>query len=185
MPRIIDHDARRREILGDCLSLFAERGYNGLSMRQLARQLGVSTGTLYHYFPSKDALFATLFRQLAADAIATTTAAAPVDAPRSARLAVLSSYVEQNADTLIQALRIAQDIHRHQPAATGRAFLEETLSAFTAAIQEQLALESPARARVFLSFILGALVHRELDPERVDLAQHLAVVIEVNDRLHP
>jgi AcrR family transcriptional regulator len=176
MPRIVDHDARRRELLGDCLHLFAARGYNGLSMRELARQLGVSTGTLYHYFPSKDAIFASMFQQLAADAIESTTAAAPPGAPRAERIAVLARYVESKADMLVQALRIAQEVHRHRADADGQAVLRDTLGAFAAAIDEQLELQSPALARVVLSHLLGTLVHRELDPDHVDLQGHLGII---------
>lgn len=35
----------------------ASRGYAALSMRDLARALRISTGTLYHYFPSKVGIF--------------------------------------------------------------------------------------------------------------------------------
>ncbi|MGB6015410.1 MAG: helix-turn-helix domain-containing protein, partial [Nodosilinea sp.] len=48
MPKIVDHDQYRREILDQCFDLFAEKGYAALTMRQIAQELGVSTGTLYH-----------------------------------------------------------------------------------------------------------------------------------------
>ena len=57
MPRIVDHDAYREELLQQAFALFALQGYGEVSMRQIADALGVSTGTLYHYFPSKEALF--------------------------------------------------------------------------------------------------------------------------------
>ena len=61
MPKIVDHDARRIEILEGCFSLFAEHGFASLSMRQLASSLKMTTGTLYHYFPSKKQIFEALF----------------------------------------------------------------------------------------------------------------------------
>ncbi len=174
MPRIVDHDVRRRELLGQALGLFAAKGYNGLSMRQLARELGVSTGTLYHYFPGKDALFATMFRQLAADAIQATSEAAPEGADRTERLSILASYVQSQADVLSQALRIAQDVHRLHGDAAGPSVVDETLGLLAAAIQDQLALPDPALGRVVLSFLLGTLVHRQLAPDHVDLEFHLS-----------
>ena len=57
MPRIVDHDAYREELLQQAFALFARQSYGAVSMRQIAEALGVSTGTLYHYFPSKRALF--------------------------------------------------------------------------------------------------------------------------------
>lgn len=57
MPKVVDHGAYRRQLLAGCVKLFASKGYGSLTMRQIAASLGISTGTLYHYFPSKEALF--------------------------------------------------------------------------------------------------------------------------------
>ena len=53
MPKIVDHDKRRLEILNSAFSLFAASGYHGVSVRQIAKSIGMTTGMLYHYFPSK------------------------------------------------------------------------------------------------------------------------------------
>ena len=58
MPkRIPDLDSR---ILSLSRQTLLEQGYNALSMRTLAAQCGVAVGTLYNYYPSKDALVARL-----------------------------------------------------------------------------------------------------------------------------
>ena len=57
MPKIVDHESYRNELLDRCFPLFTNRGYAAISMRQIAEGLGVSTGTLYHYFDSKQAIF--------------------------------------------------------------------------------------------------------------------------------
>ena len=62
MPKIVDHDLRRAAILVDAFPVFRDQGYAAVSMRGLAATCGVSTGTLYHYFPCKDALFSSLVR---------------------------------------------------------------------------------------------------------------------------
>jgi TetR/AcrR family transcriptional repressor of mexJK operon len=48
---------RRQAILDGAGRIFARDGYEGASMAQIAREVGVSKGTLYNYFPSKAALF--------------------------------------------------------------------------------------------------------------------------------
>ncbi|MCO6186798.1 TetR/AcrR family transcriptional regulator [Rhizobium sp. L1K21] len=58
MPRIIDHDAYRMELAAAAATLFSKNGYSALGMREIARELGLSKSALYHYFPSKKALFA-------------------------------------------------------------------------------------------------------------------------------
>lgn len=44
------------QIFETACRLFAQRGFDGVSMRDLARECGVSKATLYHYFPDKDSL---------------------------------------------------------------------------------------------------------------------------------
>lgn len=48
---------RRQAILDGAGRVFARDGYEGASMAQIAREVGVSKGTLYNYFPGKAALF--------------------------------------------------------------------------------------------------------------------------------
>jgi AcrR family transcriptional regulator len=45
--------ATRRRILQIALSLMAQRGVDGTSMRDLASAAGLNVASLYHYFPSK------------------------------------------------------------------------------------------------------------------------------------
>ena len=77
MPKIVDHDRYRKELLSGCFTLFAERGYGSITMRQIAKALGVSTGTLYHYFPSKESIFMQLVQDSFERNISTFLAQAP------------------------------------------------------------------------------------------------------------
>ncbi len=64
MPKLVDHIQYRRDLLRQCFGLFADKGYATITMRQIALGLGVSTGTLYHYFPSKEELFAQMVQSM-------------------------------------------------------------------------------------------------------------------------
>jgi AcrR family transcriptional regulator len=44
------------------IACFVERGFHGTAVPQIAKEAGVSAGTLYHYFPSKEALVNELYR---------------------------------------------------------------------------------------------------------------------------
>lgn len=46
----------RRRILRTAARLFRRRGYEGATTRQVARSAGVGAGTLFNYYPSKEAL---------------------------------------------------------------------------------------------------------------------------------
>lgn len=64
MPKIVDHDAYRAELAQRAIPVFRKLGYHGLGMRRIAQELGVSKSALYHYFPSKQALFNACSQQL-------------------------------------------------------------------------------------------------------------------------
>jgi AcrR family transcriptional regulator len=49
--------AKRRQITQGARAVFLAQGFDGASMGEIARQAGVSKGTLYVYFDSKEALF--------------------------------------------------------------------------------------------------------------------------------
>ncbi|UED88061.1 TetR/AcrR family transcriptional regulator [Streptomyces profundus] len=54
MPQRVDH-GERRELLADALMrLAATHGLEGVSLRQVAAEAGVSTGMVQHYFRTKD-----------------------------------------------------------------------------------------------------------------------------------
>jgi AcrR family transcriptional regulator len=47
---------RMQEIIGVAAELFGERGYDAVSLDDVAERLDVTKGSLYHYFPGKEAL---------------------------------------------------------------------------------------------------------------------------------
>jgi len=48
---------RRASILAVAKILFADKGYHGVSVDEIAHRLGVSPAVLYRHFPSKEALY--------------------------------------------------------------------------------------------------------------------------------
>src|SRR5450432_993039 len=54
---------KREAIMTAALELFVERGFFGTAVPEIADKAGVGAGTIYRYFPSKDALVNELYRQ--------------------------------------------------------------------------------------------------------------------------
>lgn len=80
---------RPRQILAAALQVFAEQGLAGTRIDDIAARAGLSKGTVYHYFPGKDALFRALVRQMVTD---NTEGVVPFDAPGSPR-ELLRAYI--------------------------------------------------------------------------------------------
>ncbi len=97
-------DEALAKIISAALGVFAEYGYHGATMRQIARATGLSYGLVYHYFPSKE----NIFRHLVDFALDSTIAAmhAVLDAPGPAweKIKQYSAMLVKNALTGESAL---------------------------------------------------------------------------------
>ena len=56
-------DARPSEILAAALALFGEKGFAATRLEDVAARAGISKGTVYLYFPTKEDLFRAVLRQ--------------------------------------------------------------------------------------------------------------------------
>lgn len=54
---------RREDILGAAVGMYAEAGYHGSSLREIARRVGITHAGLLYYFPSKEALLAAVLER--------------------------------------------------------------------------------------------------------------------------
>lgn len=56
MPKRVDVAERRAELAGAVLRVAADRGLEGISVRHVATEAGVTAGMVQHWFPTKDDL---------------------------------------------------------------------------------------------------------------------------------
>src|SRR5271157_4195624 len=54
MPRVVDRQARRAELVSAATTLFAQRGVANTAVSDIVKAAGVAQGTFYLYFDSKD-----------------------------------------------------------------------------------------------------------------------------------
>jgi TetR/AcrR family transcriptional regulator len=62
-PRTRRKEARPAELVGAALTLFVEKGFAATSVEEIAQSAGVSKGTLFLYFQSKEDLFKAVVRE--------------------------------------------------------------------------------------------------------------------------
>ncbi len=60
-PRSQDSTETRERILRAAMQLFAQRGYDGTTNRQIAAACGLTGAAIYHYFASKAELYAAVY----------------------------------------------------------------------------------------------------------------------------
>lgn len=61
MPKIVDHDERRLELVDATWRIIARLGIEGATMREIATEAGFANGALKPYFPTKDTLLTFAF----------------------------------------------------------------------------------------------------------------------------
>lgn len=66
MPRIVDHEERRRELAAHAWALIREDGLQGVTIRALAERSGWSSGAVRHYLPTREAIMTFAAQQIVA-----------------------------------------------------------------------------------------------------------------------
>jgi len=79
--RVKVEGSKRDAILRAALELFAARGFYGTAVPSIAETAGVATGTIYRYFPSKEALVNLLYRHWKLELVDAVMNGFPVDTP--------------------------------------------------------------------------------------------------------
>jgi AcrR family transcriptional regulator len=138
-PKNADGQRTRQAILDAALELFADKGYFGTSLRDVATAVGVRESALYNYFKSKEALFDALIlahEQTRAERLASLASEGPIaDAPALMERIALGS-IEHFLDPREQMLFRLLMSDGIRLARTGRFNLHERLGSGPERMQE-------------------------------------------------
>ena len=97
-------DQRRREILEAATELFAQRGYDVTTVQAIATRAGAATGTVYLYFPSKEAILDAMredFEGGLLDRVADIAAAVLAEEEASGEIVSYQEVVERLIDGMV------------------------------------------------------------------------------------
>jgi AcrR family transcriptional regulator len=167
MPKIVDREKQRAEILAGAFPLFATKGFGVVGMRQCAKELGVSTGTLYHYFSSKESLFEQMFLRKSQGLIQELVAAIPTGKNRKTRITALIGFVEEHSLDLQRMLAMAFDFRRNGPEASE--LLNQSFVFFRMSLEQTLGISKGKGADQLLVLVFGILSRKLLLKEPLDL----------------
>ena len=197
MPKIAEtaRAARREQIIAAGLACFARSGYHATTMADVAAQAGVSKGTPYLYFDSKQALFLALHEQWdcgASQRIDAVVGALPEAARQSPRAvlravaAAIAAHVEAETETC-RVLMEARALAVHEPviAAAVRAAdqqmhqqLEELFEAGVAAGEWPEGTDPGLAARLFAAGLYGLMAQWHLAPDSFSWPQAAAALAD-------
>ncbi len=187
MPKQVDHVSYRKYLLDQCVDLFARYGYGALTMRQIAEALRVSTGTLYYYFPTKDALFHSLVEEVTRQTIFEATSQIQQQITLEERLLALFSFIEQHEEDLRRQFLILLNYYQHRDlyGAAAGTMLQEGAGRYQQAIMEVVGLPDAHICLLLQSQINGLLTLRMLRNSRSSfLKQARPFIAMLVDYLH-
>ena len=148
-----------RDVLAErCVDGFAEAGYGRSSMRSLAAAAETSTGTLYHYFPNKAALFEHVVARVVHQDIseASKLLVAAYEDPAE-RVQPLLQFVALAIPRLASHFRVLNEyaMHPENPGESWTALMQESRGRYLDALQTALEIEDEARLDMVLLTICG------------------------------
>ncbi len=168
--RGIPREQRLESVIAAARERFEKHGYKGTSIGDIARDVGVNTGSIHWYFPSKDDLFAAVLRRIAEESKTSVDAALESgQTPMQALVGFLTSaeryrglHVDAH-DRADESVAVADAHHQmHQ-------WLDDLL---LAVVQPQLAAEQDIgiiadTAHIMFEGLLGSTISRDRPFEEI------------------
>lgn len=171
--------AKRDEILDIALTLFAEKGYDRTSVREIARQAGISQAGLLHHFCTKEDLFLEVLRQRD-DRVSD-----PLERTRGHSVDRLIRAVDRNAEEPgLVRLFVAMSAESAQASSDARGFFASRYARLLADIAEDVrrhqatgeisdALDADGVASLLIAAADGLQIQWLLSPTDVDMPQRI------------
>jgi AcrR family transcriptional regulator len=167
-----EKEQRRRGILGAAKQVFAERGYHATTMADVARAAGLSYGSVYWYFESKEVLFHALMaseeralRVHLAQALAEAPTDPP-DAPFRAAVRATFEFFEADRDAVKLLLRDATalgDPFEQHLFGINEGFVDDIAAVVAKAQDRGVVIDAPPRVVAFsIAALVGQLAYRRL-----------------------
>lgn len=182
MPKIVDHDRRRIELVEATWRIIARLGMERATMREIAEEAGFANGALKPYFPTKNELVQATFEYVFARTNERVRAAADGLEGIAALRAFCREVLPLDATRIDEARIVLPFWHAaiHDPARAGlndrsmavwRGWMTGWLEAARRAGEVRADVAIPALVEALLTYLLGAQVTATLDPEHAAPAQ--------------
>lgn len=111
MQQLFSDYGKKGDILKASLNLFAEKGYDAVSVRDIAKVAGVSEAALYKHFKGKEEMALYIFKAIISD--------------YTGRLRLIASRTEGAVVKLCRIVEITYDLYREYPSEIRFALLSQ------------------------------------------------------------
>jgi AcrR family transcriptional regulator len=174
MPKIVDHDQVRADIVARAVELFAEQGFGGLGIRGLAKAVGMAKSSIYYYFPTKEALIEAVIEAVVAQDVASLEGVIGSGGSFDDRLDRAITWAADNEDRLATQIRILNEAAREQIWTDDGSVIGTYVKGMSRAIGLNV-----AAARAFYLHVLGVVLQRMVDGNRTVLKREMAAFTDL------
>lgn len=174
MPKIVDHDQVRADIVARAVELFAEQGFGGLGIRGLAKAVGMAKSSIYYYFPTKEALIEAVIEAVVAQDVASLEGVVGSAGTFDDRLDRAISWFSDKEDRLATQIRILNEAAREQIWTDDGS----VIGTYVKGLSRVIGLNVGA-ARSFYLHVLGVVLQRMVDGNRTQLRRELGAFADL------
>lgn len=160
MPKLVDPVQYRKELLWKAFDVLAETSYAKVTTRQLAKAMGISTGAMYHYFPSKQALFEQLVEEMGQQDIRALQAQVAGAETLSDRLVRLGQFLIDHEAYFVKQTAIWTDfcMYTDRETVSSNVVLQRVDDRYRQAIADALGIRDPQVTQFIWTLVNGVLV---------------------------
>ena len=163
MPKVVNHEIYREELLQKGFDLFAKKGYN-ITIRELASGLGVSTGTLYHYFTGKEDMFRQTMGHIAEKHVGNIQSQILSEWTKEEKARAIFMYVTLNEEYFKNIIFLLIEYYKQNSHSDPDRIISDTATLIRNIFKDQLDLQNESEATTLLSFFIGHILQKSLDP---------------------
>jgi AcrR family transcriptional regulator len=177
MPKIVDHIEYKKELLESCFDFFGKKGYSNATMREIATEIGVSTGSLYHYFPTKEDILDNMFDYIIEKNTLEHILIINEDDSVEERVNTLMDFWMQNQEFYQNVMLLAIDLNRKKTKKIEKLF-KGFFDFYTNMLSDKLNISENFSKSIIIQ-LLGLLFHSILSKEKVSYNDQLNMVKDV------
>lgn len=178
MPKIVDSEAYRLSIIQKTMNLFVEHGYNGLGMRDIAKALNISKSALYHYFPTKEALFEGVADFVVRSDIDQLNTFSSDGLSFDDKASLFIDYIVSQEDGYMSQYYILMDYTRLHPESGDFLKMNHASQQYANAIAHFLGITYDEAMTIYL-LLAGVMLQRMLDGKQTDLKKQMNWLFDI------
>ncbi|GIN58771.1 HTH-type transcriptional regulator PksA [Lederbergia ruris] len=185
MPKIVDHEKRKKQIAEATWKVILEQGMEGATVRNIAKEAGLSLGALRYYFSTQDELFVYAMKLVKENATERINKIAASESPPFEKvMAILLEIVPIDAQTMAEMevwfAYVFYTRHKEDVFAAKKDEIFKGMKKLLLYLQERQILRSSLDIEIeterLYALIDGLALHALLEPQRMDKERIVKVI---------